>query len=110
MFPGMNSRQAQKMMKKMGIQQQDIEATEVIIKTPDKELVIRNPQVAKVNMMGQETFQIVGEVEERSTELEINEEDIQTVIEQTGADKEKAQETIKKHNGDLAAAIMELKS
>ena len=65
MIPGMNNRQAQKMMKRMGIQQQDIESTEVIIKTPEKEILIKNPQVAKVNMMGQETFQITGEVHQQ---------------------------------------------
>ena len=111
MIPGMNPRAMKQAMKRMGIQQQDIDATEVIIKTPEKELVINNPQVAKVNMMGQETFQIVGQVEERSISKEpsINEDDIKTVMEQTGADESKARETIEKHKGDLAAAIMELK-
>ena len=56
----------QQMMKKMGIQQVDIPAQEVIIRTEDKEIVIRHPQVAKVNMMGQETYQVVGEAEERT--------------------------------------------
>jgi len=40
MFPGMNSRKAAQMMKKMGIQQVEISATEVIIKTPEKEIII----------------------------------------------------------------------
>lgn len=112
MIPGMNPRAMRQAFKRLGIQQQDIEATEVIIKTPEKEIVINNPQVAKVNMMGQETFQIIGEVEERmlNKELGISEEDIKTVMEQTGAEREKAKEAIKKHNGDLAAAIMELKT
>ncbi len=107
----MNPRAMKQAMKRMGIQQQDIEATEVIIKTAEKEIVIANPQVAKVNMMGQETYQVVGEAQERSIakEPEINEEDIKTVMEQTGADETKAKETIEKHSGDLAAAIMELK-
>ena len=111
MIPGMNPRAMKQAMKRMGIQQQDIEATEVIIRTPDKEIVISNPQVAKVNMMGQETYQVVGEAQERSieTEPEINEEDIKTVMDQTGTTEEKAKETIEKHRGDLAAAIMELK-
>jgi len=112
MIPGMNPRAMKQAMKRMGIQQQDIEATEVIIKTPDKEIVITNPQVAKVNMMGQQTYQVIGEAEERSIskEPEINEEDVKTVMEQTGADENKAKEAIEKHQGDLAAAIMELKS
>ncbi len=111
MIPGMNPRAMRQAMKRMGIQQQDIDATEVIIKTPEKELVINNPQVAKVNMMGQETFQVIGQVEERSISKEssINEDDIKTVMEQTGVDENKAKEVIEKHSGDLAAAIMELK-
>lgn len=111
MIPGMNSRKAQAMMKKMGISQQEVEATEVIIKTKEKELVISNPQVSKVNMMGQETFQVVGTVEERSIDNspKISEEDVKTVMEQASVDEEKAKEVIEKNNGDLAAAIMELK-
>lgn len=112
MIPGINPRAMRQAMKRMGIQQQDIDATEVIIKTPEKEIVISNPQVAKVNMMGQETFQIIGKVEERTinSEPEISEDDIRTVMEQAGVNEDKAKEAIEKHNGDLAAAIMELKS
>ena len=111
MFPGINPRQAAKMMKRMGIQQQEIDATEVIIKTPEKELIISNPQVSKVNMMGQETFQVIGQVTEKeiSSELEINEEDIKTVMEQAQVTKEQAEEAIKKAKGDLAKAILDLK-
>lgn len=111
MFPGINPREAAKVMKRMGIQQQEIEATEVIIKTPEKELVISNPHVAKINMMGQETFQIVGEVTERelSSEPEINEDDIQTVMEQANVTREKAAQAIKSAHGDLAKAILDLK-
>ena len=54
MIPGMNSRQAAQMMKKMGIAQQEINAVEVIIRCEDKNIVIANPQVSKVNMMGQD--------------------------------------------------------
>jgi nascent polypeptide-associated complex subunit alpha len=57
MLPGVNPRQAAKMMKRMGIQQQEIEATEVIIKTPEKTIIITNPSVSKVNMMG--VYQII---------------------------------------------------
>ena len=74
MFPGMNPRKMQQMMKRMGIQQVEIPATEVIIKTEDKEIVITEPSVSKVNMMGQETFQVSGQINERekTTEAEIS--------------------------------------
>ena len=111
MIPGINPRDMQKAMKRLGIKQEEIDANEVIIKTSDKEIVINNPQVSRVNMMGQETFQVIGKVEEHplTSEPEISEEDIETVAAQTGATKEKAKEVIANNKGDLAKAIMELK-
>ena len=106
----MNPRKMAQMMKRMGIQQTEIDATEVIIKTPDKELVVTNPQVSKVNMMGQETIQVVGDIHEReiSAEPAISEDDIKTVMEQAGVSEEQARATIEENKGDLAAAIMSL--
>jgi nascent polypeptide-associated complex subunit alpha len=111
MIPGLNPRKMQQMMKKMGIAQQEIDAKEVIIKCEDKEIVITNPQVSKVNMMGQQTYQVVGEEQEReiSTTPEINQEDIKTVAEQAKVDEEKAKEALEENNGDLAATIISLK-
>ena len=111
MIPGINPRHAKQMMKKMGMQQEDLEATEVIIRTPDKEIVFSQPSVAKVKMMGQETWQISGDFEERAIDSspEINEEDVKTVMEQADVSEDAAKEAIDKHSGDLAAAIMELK-
>ena len=64
MFPGMNPRDVQKAMKRMGIKQEEIEAQMVIIKTANGDLVIRDPHVTKMNMMGQESLQITGNTEE----------------------------------------------
>ena len=107
---GMNPRKMQQMMRKMGIAQVEIDATEVIIKCPDKEIVISNPQVSKVNAMGQETFQIVGDIEERSldTTPEINEEDIKTVMEQANVSEEIAKSKLEENKGDLAKTIIDL--
>ena len=107
----MNPRDMQKAMKRLGIKQEEIDATEVIIKTSDREIIIQNPQVSKVNMMGQETFQVVGEVHEREIETapSINEDDIKTVVDQTGASEEDAKKAIEEANGDLAEAILKLK-
>jgi len=111
MFPGMNSRKVAQMMKKMGIQQVEIPATEVIIKTPEREIIITEPQVSKVNMMGKDTFQIIGNITEKeiSTEPKINEEDIKTVMEQAGVAEEEAKKAIEDSKGDLAKAILSLK-
>ena len=112
MFPGMNPRKMQQMMKKMGIQQTEIPATEVIIKSEGKEIVITEPNVAKVNMMGQETFQITGNIQEKeaSSEPEIGDDDVQTVVDQTGASEEDARKALNESSGDIAAAILSLKS
>lgn len=110
MFPGINPRKMQQMMKQMGIQQVEIPATEVIIKTETKEIRIVNPSVSKVNMMGQETFQISGEIQEQelSTAPEISAEDIKTVMEQAEVDEKTAWAAIEEAKGDLAEAIISL--
>ena len=110
MFPGMNPRQMQAAMKKMGIQQVEIPATEVIIRTLDKEIYVLNPSVLKVNMMGQETLQISGQLKEqrRSSTPNISEEDLKTVMEQAKVNREQAQKTLKETDGDLAEAIIKL--
>ena len=98
------------MMKQLGIQQVDIPAIEVIIRTENKEIIISNPSVAKVNMMGQDTFQIMGKVHEREkdTGVSISEEDVKTVMEQAGVSEKKAREALEAANGDLAEAIIKL--
>ena len=108
MIPGVNPKQMKQMMKKMGMQQEDIEASEVVIKCPDKEIVIRNPQVAKINMMGQENFQISGDVEERGLES-FTDDDIETVKAQTGKNEDEVRAALEESNGDLAEAILKLK-
>ncbi len=106
----MNSRQMKQAMKKMGVQQEDLDAEEVIIRLADKDIIITNPDVAKVNMMGQETYQVVGEAREqaRDTTPEIDEEDIQTVMQQAHVDKQTALQAIQDTGGDLAQAILTL--
>lgn len=112
MLPGMNPRKMQQMMRQLGVQQTEIPATEVIIKTEDTQITIRNPTVVKVNMMGQETLQISGEMEEEalSTTPDISEEDVKTVMEQAHVSKETARKAITEANGDLAQAILHLQS
>ena len=111
MIPGIDPKMMKQAMKRMGIKQQDIDAEQVIIRTSTKNIIINNPSVAKVNMMGQESFQISGEVSEESlsSEPDISEEDIRTVAEQTGKTEEEAEKAIKEAKGDLAAAILSLK-
>ena len=99
-------------MKRLGIKQEEIDAELVIIKTPEKDLVIKNPKVSKVNMMGQETFQIIGEITEvdKDNKIEINDDDMATVMEQTDCTKEEALQALEDSNGNLAEAILKLQN
>ena len=83
MFGALGARQMEKMMKQMGIKSETIDADEVIIKSKDKEIVISNPHVTKIDMKGTQSFQIAGEVSERSRES-FSEDDIKMIAEQTG--------------------------
>ena len=109
MFPKMNERAMKQAMKKMGIHPVEIDAEEVIIKCKDKELVIRDPQVSKINMMGQETIQVLGSIEEREAKS-FNEEDVKTVMEQGDCSEREAIGVLEKNNGDLAKSILDLQS
>ncbi len=107
MFGGINPKQMQGMMKKMGISQEDVPSERVIIeKTDGNKIIIENPSIQMIKMQGQESFQITGDISE---EQEIfTEKDIQTIVEKTGVSEEKAKEALEKNNGDLAETILEL--
>ena len=107
MFQGMNPKLVKQAMKKMGVKEVPIDAIEVIIKTHDKDLIIRNPGVTKVTMMGQESIQITGDIEEFSNN---DEEDVKTVMEQTSCSEEEAKSALEKTNGDIAEAILSLQN
>ncbi|MBS3174555.1 nascent polypeptide-associated complex protein [Candidatus Woesearchaeota archaeon] len=105
MLPGLNPKQVEQAMKKLGIKQENIDAYEVVIKTDGKNLVIRNPNVTLIKMPGNESIQITGDIEEESV---ISEDDVNTVAEQAKVSKDEARNALERNNGDLAAAIMEL--
>ena len=108
MFGGINPKKMQAMMKQMGMNQEEIPATKVIIEKEDNsKIIIENPSVTKITMQGQESFQITGEITEETAKVEISEEDIKTVIEKTGCSKKQAKQALEK-TGDLAEAILEL--
>ena len=107
MMPNLNPRQLEQAMKKLGVKQLKINAYEVVIKTKEKNLIIRDPDVTKINMMGQESLQITGTIEEESN---ISEDDVNTVSEQAKVSKDEARKALEQTNGDLATAIMQLQN
>jgi len=113
MMPNINPRQMDQMMRKMGIQQEDVEAEQVIIICSDKKIVIDNPSIQRVNMMGKKSYQISGEESEEPLEsveseevLEISEDDLKTVMDQTGGTEEEALQALEDTNGNIAEAII----
>lgn len=107
---GLNPKKMQAMMKQLGMNQEEISASKVTIeKTDGGKILIENPSVTKINMQGQESFQISGEAKEESESQEITEEDVKTVVEKTGATEEKARKALEE-TGDLAETILQLSS
>ena|SRR3989344_8364615 len=106
MIPGINPKQLKQAMKQLGMKQEEIDAKEVIIRTSEKQLVIKNPSVVRINMMGQDSFQVTGEVNEESLE-KWKKEDIEIVSKQAGVSYEKARDVLEKE-GDIAGAILAL--
>jgi nascent polypeptide-associated complex subunit alpha len=116
MLPGgMNPKQMQQIMKRMGIRVEEIEAEQVIIKCSDRNIIISEPSVMLTKMPNQEMFQISGEVSEEETGSEeevvseISEEDVEMVMDQANVGKVQAEEALEETRGDIAEAIMMLK-
>ena len=127
MFPGIDPKMTKQAMKKMGIKEENLDASKVIIKLSNRELVFDAPQVSKINMMGQETYQIIGEPIERElsesdentnntetaeaddTMPEINDDDIKTVMKQADCSEETARSMLEETKGDIAEAIVKIK-
>ncbi|MEM3074590.1 MAG: nascent polypeptide-associated complex protein [Candidatus Pacearchaeota archaeon] len=108
MFPNLDPKKMQAVMKQMGISQEEINALRVIIEKTNGKIIIENPSVIKIKMHGNESFQISGDVSEETIEEGINEEDVKIIMEKTGVSKIDAKKSLEKHNGDLAEAIMDL--
>ena len=104
-----NPKKMQEAMKQMGIAQEEIDATKVIIEKENSQIVIENPSITKIKIQGQESFQISGDVKEEPLiqELQISEQDIKTVMEKTNCSEEQARKTLEKTK-DLAETILEL--
>ena len=119
---GLNPRKMQQMMKQMGIDVEELDATEVIIRQEDgTELVFEDPDVTRMDARGQQTYQVIGEPTEREgteesaggegeTEAEADESaipqsDVDLVRERTGVSEDEAREALEAVDGDLAAAI-----
>jgi nascent polypeptide-associated complex subunit alpha len=107
MMPGLNPKKMQAMMKQLGMSQDEIDASKVTIdKTDGSQIIITDPSVVKINMQGQDSFQISGEINEG--EPDNSEGDLKTVMEKTNASEKDAKKALEETDGDLAEAILKL--
>ena len=117
MMPGMgrmNPRMMKKLQKQLKQSTEEIDATEVIIRTAEKELYFDAPSVTAMDMMGQKSYQIVGEPQERplnsggDAAAQIPDEDVALVAAQAGVSEDAALEALRECNGEPAEAIIRL--
>jgi len=102
---GMDPKKVEQMLKQLGMEMEDIKASQVIIKRDEGDIIIDKPQVVKTTMRGQVIYQVSGEVRQ-----EISQEDIKLVMDQTGIkDEEKVKKALQEAKGDVVEAIMKLK-
>jgi nascent polypeptide-associated complex subunit alpha len=119
---GLNPRKMKQMMEQMGIDIEDIDAEEVVIRTADEDLVFDDAEVQLMNAQGQQTYQVIGEPESRARSAEdaggeadgesgddgIPDEDVELVATRTGASQSDARAALEATDGDLAAAVERL--
>ena len=103
----LNPKQMEKMAKQLGMKMETVEAEQVIIKLQaGGEIVIDNPQVSRINVMGQDTFQITGDITEKDEDE--SEDDADIVAEKAGVSHDEARRVLDETN-DIAEAILKLK-
>ena len=110
---GMNPKQMQKLMNQMGIKNEELQAQRVVIeKTDGTRIVIENPSVTAIEMGGQKSFQIGGNVKEEGAPAggagSAGEDDAALVMKETGCSREQAEKALAAADGDIATAIMAL--
>ncbi len=111
MMPNMDPRAMKNLMAKMGIKSSEINALRVVIETSDKNIIIENPQITKIEAQGAVSFQIGGDISENPKIIQTNitDEDIEMVSEKTGiTDKDMIRERLMQENGDIAQTILDL--
>ena len=120
----MNPRKMRQMMDQMGIDLTEIDAEEVIIRTEDVEYVFHDADVQRMDAQGQQTYQVVGEPDERprgeaepeagddADEAEpagddapdVADQDVEIVAQRADVPESEAR-TALEETGDLAAAV-----
>lgn len=108
MFGKMDPKQMASLMKQMGIKNEDIPAERVIIEKPDgSKIVVEDAKVQLIEMQGQKSFQVSGNI--RDEEGEKGEDDADLIMKECGCTRAEAERALAEADGDLAQAILNLK-
>mgnify|MGYP000574973983 CR=1 FL=1 len=120
---GLNPRKMEQMMEQMGIDMEDIDAEEVIIRTSEEKLVFTDAEVQLMEAQGQKTYQVVGEPEsqpleggdsageasaDEDTGGAFDAQDVEIVAQRGGVSEDEARDALEDNDGDLAAAVADL--
>lgn len=104
-------RQMNQMMKRLGIDIQEIpDVQEVLIRTPTREYRFDKAEVSVMTAQGQKTYQVTGvpKIVEHEAKAVISDEDVKMVAEQTGKSVDESREALEATQGDIAEAIVRL--
>ncbi|ALU12023.1 NagC family transcriptional regulator [Ignicoccus islandicus DSM 13165] len=114
---GLGGKSLEKMLKKAGIKMYEIaDAKRVIIETEEERIVIEQPKVIEIEVPGSaKAYQVIAQdvrVEkierEGASVIEISDEDVKIVAEETGCSEEVARKALEETKGDIAEAILKL--
>jgi len=109
MMPNLNPKQMKMMMKKLGMQVEQIEDVQrIVIETPNGNYIFDSAEVTAMTMQGVKSYQIVGEARFEGAAPVIPEEDVKMVAEQSGKSTDAAKEALVATKGDIAEAILKL--
>lgn len=103
-----------RMLGNLGLDVKELgKASRIVIELEDREIVIEDASVFQMKLENETMFQIVGGevMEEREEEkYEPSSEDVMLVAAQAGVSEEEARNALIEANGDLAKAILLLRS
>ena len=123
MLPGlgkMDPRQMTRLMAQMGIKNEEVQAERVVIEKKDGgRIVVENPSVTAIEMGGQKSFQVAGEVREEEggagggaggggSGAAGGQSDAELVMKEAGCSREEAEKALADAGGDIAEAILAL--
>jgi len=110
-MPNIDPRMLKSMMDKLGIKSKDISAKRVVIECENSDIVVTTPTVTAIDAQGVTTYQIGGvSVTVDKVQIEINDEDVKFVTENTGVtDEVIIRKVLAEVKGDIAKAILLLK-